>query len=284
MNNLKLHPLIHLHPILILFVLTSIWTGAFFELLILFVTVSIHEYGHFWMARRFGWRIQKVTLWLFGGTMVCDEHGSRPFKEQLLVTLAGPLQHVWMLLALYGLIPFVSPQVDHLIHLAIFYNWLILGFNLLPVWPLDGGKLAFYFFSRWIPYRTAHHTIILFSIGFLICLILFFATTGLFTLHGILLACFLLVENRLEWKQRYYTFIRFLLFRQRMAERMKEVRTIHLDSQWTVWKVLTNIRSDRQYNYLVDEGKVVKEKDCLDSFFQQGNPHLLLYELISDRK
>ncbi|MFG6114186.1 site-2 protease family protein [Halobacillus sp. MO56] len=272
---------IHLHPILILFVVTSIITGAFIELLILFFIVTVHEWGHYRMAKSFDWRIKKVTLWLFGGTMEAEEHGSRPLREQLYVTLAGPFQHIWMLSILYALM-ILLPAQSNLLDIAISYNWLILAFNLLPIWPLDGGKLLFYLLNCFFPYRKSHHLAIILSCVLLIVAIFVLTVSSYFTLHGCLLAAFLLLENRLEWKRRYYLFIRYLMHRYRKPASPSKVVTQPIDPQETIWNVLIRMRNDRQHLYVWKEQReklMVKESDCLKHFFTYGNPHLPVREL-----
>ncbi|NIK29794.1 stage IV sporulation protein FB [Thalassobacillus devorans] len=272
---------VHLHPILILLVFTAILTGAFIELLILFAIVTIHEWGHFRMAKFFHWRIKKVTLWLFGGTMESEEHGSRPMHEQVYVTLAGPFQHIWMLTLLYSLV-ILFPEPTTWIRTAISYNWLILAFNLLPIWPLDGGKILFYLLNRFYSYRVSHHLTIIFSAGLLIASILLLTFLSYFTLHGCLLAAFLLLENRLEWKRRYYSFMRYLMHRHGNNEPPGKVVTRPIEPEETIWNVLSRIRNDRQQRYFLKgrKGNVwIREEDCLEYFFTHGNPHLPIREL-----
>ncbi|MBM7554623.1 site-2 protease family protein [Thalassobacillus pellis] len=286
MKNLDFFTQLHLHPILILFIFTSLITGAFVELLILFGMVTIHEWGHYRMARKFEWRIQGVTLWLFGGTIKCEEHGSRPLREQLAVTLAGPFQHVWVLLLLIPIEQMLA-GTQPLIDIAIYYNWLLLGFNLIPIWPLDGGKLLFYGCCRFLPYRTAHHAVILFSICFLVMLIILLTYFSLFTLHGCLLGAFLLLENRIEWKRRYYSFIRYLMHRHRAGLSTGKIIRRVVEPHMTIWDLLTTFRSDRQHAFFIKglgEKAIVSDADCLYYYFNKGNPHIPVKELVTIKK
>src|SRR5699024_11983500 len=56
--------------------------------------VLFHELGHYGAAKFFKWRIKGIMLWIFGGVMDTDEHGNKPFHEDIIVTVAGPLQHL----------------------------------------------------------------------------------------------------------------------------------------------------------------------------------------------
>src|SRR5699024_6718548 len=163
MTARKSLPPIHLHPILMVFIVIAFLTGTFVELLIIFCIVLFHEIGHYTMASWFKWRIRSIVLWVFGGVMDPDECGNRPLYEELSVTMAGPFQHVILYLILFtGMSAgFVSQSI---LELAFYYNTVILLFNLIPIWPLDGGKILFLLLSKWLPYKTAHQTIILISI------------------------------------------------------------------------------------------------------------------------
>lgn len=99
-------------------------TGAIYEFVVLFTIVFIHELGHFTAARRCGWRVTKMEIWLFGGAVVSEEHNTRPFREQMLVILSGPLQHVWIAGLLIGLGNLVGPHP--LLEKALLYNGVIL--------------------------------------------------------------------------------------------------------------------------------------------------------------
>ena len=82
----------------------AIMTAHFFELTMFLIIVLIHELGHAFAASFYSWRIKRISLLPFGGVAEMDEHGNRPLKEEAIVTLAGPLQHVWMIGGLYSFI------------------------------------------------------------------------------------------------------------------------------------------------------------------------------------
>src|SRR5690625_7588673 len=90
----KFIPPIHVHPLLMIFMIISFLTGTFMELSIILAIVLFHELGHFLFARLFHWRIHSIMLWVFGGVMKTEEHGNKPIHEDALVTIAGPLQHI----------------------------------------------------------------------------------------------------------------------------------------------------------------------------------------------
>jgi len=187
--------------------------------------VFIHEMGHYAAASYYKWRIDSIVLWVFGGVMKTPEANNRKLSEDIVVTIAGPMQHIFIfliILALDGL-----NIVPHsVISLAYYYNFLIFLFNLLPIYPLDGGKLLFYALANFFPFQKALHWTLGSSIVICVFIVLLQVFMFPFTLSAFLLIVFLLFENRREWANKYYTFIRFLL--NRMKSPPPDVRTEQL--------------------------------------------------------
>jgi Zn-dependent protease/CBS domain-containing protein len=122
--------------------------GVMFILLI-FACVLLHELGHALMARRFGVRTPDITLLPIGGVARLERIPEEP-KQELLIAIAGPLVNV---LIATGLILFLrqraalsdlgelsSPRVAMLAKLASINIGLVL-FNLIPAFPMDGGRI-----------------------------------------------------------------------------------------------------------------------------------------------
>ena len=110
----------------------------------LFGGIVLHELGHALVARRRGVQVDEIDLWLLGG--VARIHGEpRHARDELAFALAGPAVTA-VLLALAGALrlAFGDSMADWLLALVdygVFVNATILGFNLLPAFPLDGGRV-----------------------------------------------------------------------------------------------------------------------------------------------
>jgi Zn-dependent protease len=106
-----------------------------------FGSLLLHELGHAVQARRESMEIEGITLWLFGG--VAAFRGEFPSAlAELRIALAGPLVTA-VLASIFGLMTAVAlpdPAGGVLAWLAVM-NLLLLGFNLLPALPLDGGRV-----------------------------------------------------------------------------------------------------------------------------------------------
>ncbi|PZQ85261.1 MAG: site-2 protease family protein [Ancylobacter novellus] len=124
------------------------WEGVAFVAL-LFLCVLLHEFGHIFAARRYGVKTPEVTLWPFGGIARLERIPEKP-SEELVVALAGPAVNVViagvLLLFLGGNIGMEhiegieNPQVSLLAKLAA-ANIFLVVFNLIPAFPMDGGRV-----------------------------------------------------------------------------------------------------------------------------------------------
>ena len=113
--------------------------------LLLFASILAHEFGHALVARRRGMKIEEIDLWLLGG-MARMSGQPKTAEDELRFALAGPgvtavVAAVFAALALA--LPGSAPAgLRALIGYQLQINLLILGFNLVPAFPLDGGRVA----------------------------------------------------------------------------------------------------------------------------------------------
>jgi Zn-dependent protease len=116
--------------------------GAFGALL-LFAGILLHEIGHAVVARRHGVDVEEIDLWLLGGVARLRGEPARPVDE-LLFALAGPAVTA-VLLAVFAGAWLLAPGggwLDATFEYQVLVNATILVFNLLPAFPLDGGRVA----------------------------------------------------------------------------------------------------------------------------------------------
>jgi len=112
--------------------------------LLLFASILAHEFGHALVARRHGIEVEGIDLWLLGGVSRMRGEAHNP-DDELRYALAGPA--VTAVIAVYfGAIALLLPSstpaaVRVLVEYQALVNGLILVFNLLPAFPLDGGRV-----------------------------------------------------------------------------------------------------------------------------------------------
>jgi len=203
---------IHIHPLLWFMCGLAIVTAHFKQFIMLFFIVFIHELGHAVAALFFSWRIKRILLLPFGGVADTDECGNRPLKEEIIVSLAGPIQHVWLVLVAF-LLTKLGVMNEGLFKMFFEYNAAIFLINLLPIWPLDGGKLLFAAFTMYSSFGKAFEKVILFSFGSTTVLVLFILLVAPYQISLWMIALFLIYSLINEWKHRKYMVMRFLLER-----------------------------------------------------------------------
>ena len=115
---------------------------AFAAALLFFASLLLHELGHAVQARREGVRIEGITLWLFGG--VAQFKGQFPSAgAEFRIAIAGPAVTAVIATACIAAVapPHIPVEVDGVVFWLGYINFLLLGFNLIPALPLDGGRV-----------------------------------------------------------------------------------------------------------------------------------------------
>jgi Zn-dependent protease/CBS domain-containing protein len=121
--------------------------GGVIFVLVLFLCVVLHEFGHALAAKGFGINTPDITLLPIGGVARLERMPEEP-KQELIIAVAGPAVNVIIAASLFlvvGLRGQINPRValdsgDVLINLLAVNIWLVL-FNLIPAFPMDGGRV-----------------------------------------------------------------------------------------------------------------------------------------------
>lgn len=100
----------------------------------------MHECGHIFCAARLGFTCERVSLMPYGASAVCDIEGISP-RDEVKLALAGPAVNLFVCVAVAGLWWF-EPITYAYTDLIFTINAAMLLLNLLPAYPLDGGRVA----------------------------------------------------------------------------------------------------------------------------------------------
>jgi len=151
------------------------WIMGGFSAFLLFFCVLLHELSHSYVAQKSGIAVPRITLFIFGGVaQIADE--PKNAKIEFNVAVAGPICSliialVFWILSKSSSISSNTPLLAILDYLA-FINLALAIFNLVPGFPLDGGRiLRSYLWDRWGDIRKATQTVSRIGSGFGIGLI-----------------------------------------------------------------------------------------------------------------
>jgi Zn-dependent protease/predicted transcriptional regulator len=183
-------------------------------ILTLFLCVALHELGHSLTAIRLGGQVQSIILLPIGGLANITEMPEKP-RDEFLISAAGPMVNIiiagilWIYLSLFH--PAEAAQIDlqaitfnNFPYMLLAANLFIVAFNLIPAFPMDGGRL--FRSALAMKMNRMKATRIAMDIGQVFAVIFIF--TGLFfNPFLILIGFFVLLGARGEYEMMKYKYI-----------------------------------------------------------------------------
>ncbi|MBE5742406.1 MAG: hypothetical protein E7360_03685 [Clostridiales bacterium] len=247
------------HPLFILFGIYFAFTGKVFSFLTYTLCALIHEMGHSISAEKSGYRLVNVTLMPFGAVVKGDISGMG-YKDEIRVALAGPAINFCIgvsILALWWLFPETYPYTE----IAVTANFALCFINLIPCFPLDGGRVLLCSLSLILKRKTAVFickllgtvfALVFFALFILSCFtgvnysLLFFA---LFMIFGIT------EKNSNDRYIRIYESISY-----QSLKNGKEIMSFAVNEDFTVKRLYRKMDSGRLYRIYVFsyEGEIKK--------------------------
>lgn len=225
-------------------------TGTFREYVFFMSLIFIHEMGHAFVAFLFHWKVKEIVIYPFGGVTFFEEKINRPMFEELCILLAGPVTQV--------VYYFILKHCVLLPSIFSFYHHVLLFFNLIPIYPLDGGRLFFLFYQSFFPYLKSHKIMITMSI---LCIVF---------------CCFLFLKYHFS----YFLLVSFFfLFWKVVEEKRKEpflfqkflLERVLYSFSFPFSKKIEGVHVKRMYrdcdHFFHIQGKWVSERDILLKMF-----------------
>lgn len=156
---------IHVTFFLLLFLFLSMGIKWLFLVLAIFFFVTLHELSHSLVARKFGITVKEITLLPIGGVASMTKLPDKPYQE-FLISLAGPMFNIAVVVIFFlPLYLTLGPKVlfhplsvktfAHTIAHIYWINLILAAFNLIPAFPMDGGRILRAILAGKIGYRKA---------------------------------------------------------------------------------------------------------------------------------
>ncbi len=194
-------------------------------------------------------KIERIEIYPYGGCSKLIHDVNISIKKELLILIMGPITQILFVAG----IRYLKVDIESYFYT---YHYLILVFNLLPIYPLDGGKLFNLILSYFKSYYDSLKVV--FYCSFLLYWLLLFSTILWKKNLILLLVLFLLgITMNKEMNKADYYFHKFLMERYLYQYPFSKIKKI------------TDIKKMRRdyYHYIIKERKILTEKEYLDIYF-----------------
>ena len=217
----------------------------------LFASVAVHELGHAWAAMRYDLEVESITLWILGGLA---NLGSIPreWDKEFWIAVAGPLSSILVGAVCYGaltVIPGSQPVAVFVVGWLAVTNVVLAVFNMLPAFPMDGGRVLRALLARNRPYASATRIAASIGKGFAIL----FAAGGLlggFNPMLVLLALFIYGAASSESR----TVVLADLLEGLTVADLTAAPDATIDASASVSELVTRMFADRRTEFAVEDG------------------------------
>ena len=219
LNKIKLHPSCYF------FLLAAILTGNFFTVTFCSLLLLVHECGHLFTAMFLKWSTDKIEFYPFGGIAKLEAAINRPLKEELLVLCMGPIAQILCFEVLQNF----NFSASHWQIISAMHHQ-ILAFNLLPILPLDGGRILQCLLCYFVSYY--HSFLIMYAISFGLLFIFCILFLKFATLSLLLVMVVLVFRLQNEYKKTNYYLEKFLLERYLYQPTFKKKKIVRSPLQF----------------------------------------------------
>lgn len=152
-NKVKKRIKIVIHPLTIVFALLSAVLGVFWLFLMYFSCLILHEFSHYLVAKKLGYYCDKMMIYPTG-VLLDGNTDEFAFSDEILISLAGPVCNIFISIFCVFLW-WIWPELYNFSADFLVVNLSIAFFNLLPIFPLDGGRVLLAVFSRHMSRKNA---------------------------------------------------------------------------------------------------------------------------------
>lgn len=250
---------IKFHPLFILLAFVLIYFGWLEQFVVYFVVLCLHEYAHYFVAKKLGYTLNKVVFMPYGAGLGGKTQIINP-KHEIVIALAGPVLNL-ILVVLCVAVWWAFPITYAYTQMFVLSNLALAIFNLVPVFPLDGGRVLICVFlhkeKRIIAYKIMKILGFVFSFIFAVLFVVsvfygvnltfFFVSIFLFT------SCFGNDAN-IYFERTYVE-----NFSKEVTKPM-QIKSYAINKNTPIYKIIKHINSSNftLFYLLDDNNKVVK--------------------------
>ena len=237
---MKIISKIRIHPITYIITFIFFLMGYFNKYIIFMTIIIVHELGHIMVSLLFKWKIEKIIILPLGCLIKYQEQINKPLKEEFIISIMGI---IFQILFTYKISPL--------------YNNIIIIFNLIPIYPLDGSKILNIILNKITNFRLSYNITIYTSFIFLIILLIILLLKK--DIISILILVPLLINIYKTNHNKYNYINKFYLERYLYKIKFRKI------------KIIKNInKMKRDYTHIVNiNNKYIKEEVFLRNMFDK---------------
>lgn len=209
--------------------------------ILLVLLIVVHELGHFLTAIILKFDVDKIYVYPFGGVSKFNIDLNESIFKEFIVLMMGPVFQIIFFILLCKISYFNS-----YIKILETYNYTILFFNLLPIYPLDGGKLLNLLLSINISYKRSFNISIIISYLTIIVIFIIYLFNNI-KLNILVILSFLVFKVFNENKKKNYLFDKFLLERYLNKYSFRKRKKVNDISEFTRMKKHIVKKNNRYY-------------------------------------
>lgn len=273
---------IRIHPTFLLILLLYGVLGLVAQALLVFALVVAHELAHLMTARAYGIKVVGLELFPFGGAAYSDDLFEGRKLEESVVALAGPALNVVLLFAVQAL-RWEGLWAGELADDFVRYNVWLAAFNLIPVLPLDGGRVVralcvegfgFVRTTKFLAWAGKWLGVLFVLYGILLC------GQGKFAegpLAFIILGGFFWVAGSKEISSAHITFLRQLTRKKEelLKKGLMPSRWLTVQKNTPLVRIVEEFTPDRYAmvsltNDAMSQDKILTETDVVEGMLREG--------------
>ncbi|MDR0426211.1 MAG: site-2 protease family protein [Clostridiales bacterium] len=235
---------LHISLTLYLLALVMFFLGYFQAFLSYLVAIVLHEMAHAEVARRLGYTLSYFKLTPYGAALIGEFEGALS-RDEIRIAAAGPLFNL-LLSVLFVAILWLIPDSYFFTREFILSNVYIAAFNLLPIFPLDGGRILLSALTLKMPRNRAYRRLRIVGFVFGALLSGLFIASFFFGLNPslIVMAVFILVSTAVPDRSSKYQQLYRLAYRTQKVKRGLVVKTVMIDGKTPAGRLFRYINAN----------------------------------------
>ena len=279
----KINKNLPIHPSFFLFALWFIFANDFKTFIILGLVVFIHEMGHYLTARKLGYKLKSFYIAPYGACLNYQESCFET-KDEILIAVAGPIVNLISSVIIISLW-WIFPSIFSFTYQFVFQSTMLGLFNLLPCYPLDGGRVFVGILSQTQPRQKAIKITVIFNVVISIILLFLFIISCFYNFNPSLCVCAVfMILGVLDTK--YESKFQILSLYKKKTKNFSKPFFLCVNDSTSIGQILKRIEPNRYTIFIVlsNEKPIYLDEDKVKLLSLKYPVNQTIQEIISNKK